>query len=99
LVLRGIRLVFGDDLFELCFDARPILRMGKFDQFPDFLVEPCNIARVSLQDGDLLMGIRTTPSQKDPRSPPFPEYGGDGKAESLRGGFEKSKGKFDRPSA
>jgi len=33
-------LVFGDDFFELRFDAISILRVGKLNEFLDLLVEP-----------------------------------------------------------
>jgi hypothetical protein len=38
--------------------------MGKFNQFPGFLVEPCNIAGVSFQNKDLLMGSPDNPLSK-----------------------------------
>jgi len=40
-------LVFGDDFFELGFDARGILLVGEFNKFFDLLVEPIEIASVS----------------------------------------------------
>ena len=34
------RLVFGDDFFELRFDARGILLVGEFNKFFDLLIYP-----------------------------------------------------------
>jgi len=41
-------LVFGDDLFELRFDASCILIVGKFNEFLDLSIEPIEIVGVSL---------------------------------------------------
>jgi hypothetical protein len=41
-------LVFGDDFFELRFDARSILLVGEFNKFLDLLIKPIEIATVSL---------------------------------------------------
>jgi len=35
-----VGLVFGDDLFELRFDAKGILFVGKFTKFFDLLIYP-----------------------------------------------------------
>jgi hypothetical protein len=35
-----VGLVFGDDFFELRFDARGLLFVGEFDKFPDPLIDP-----------------------------------------------------------
>ena len=37
-------MVFGDDLFELRFDADGVLVIGKFDKFFDLLAEPIEVA-------------------------------------------------------
>ena len=40
--IKGV--VFGDDLFELRFDARGILLVGEFNEFPDLLIYPVGYA-------------------------------------------------------
>jgi len=40
-------LVFGDDFFELGFDAKGILFVGEFNKFFDLSIEPVKIVGVS----------------------------------------------------
>jgi len=46
--ISGIGMVFGDDFFELRFDARSILFVGEFNEFIDLSIEPIEIVGVSL---------------------------------------------------
>ena len=54
-------LVFGDDFFQLRFDARGILFRGKMNKFFDAPVEPVLITMVSFQDEDLPVGGSDNP--------------------------------------